>query len=301
MILFPSTLGWASTVGMTDYNLLGYVAAPGESNAVVVTLDASTIRFSDPGATISVGTGCVLDGADAVCEHSDLLEEVFVQLGDGDDSAALSSAADAMWAFVGFDGGPGNDRLTGGLWFHGREGDDELILSEDGGTAYGGPGNDTFRGGAGSDFFDGGAGDDIIDGGGGFDHLYAQARNLWLTPTALVGQGSDSLSNIEYAYLYGDSRRNVIDARAWPGGTEILTFGGNDAIVGGLGRDYVEAGLGNDWLAGGAGRDYLAGEVGADVLRSRDGERDRLYGGKGRDRARIDSLDFRRGIEAFFG
>ena len=296
MIVFPSTPGWASTVAVDDI-AVHYVAAPGESNAVVLTQDESTVRISDSGATISVGAGCVLDGADAVCQHSDLLQ-VFVDLGDGDDSAEFSSADDEIWADVGFDGGPGNDRLTGS-GHYGGEGDDELIVPDRGGTAYGGPGNDRLRGGLGRDWFEGGAGDDIIDGGSGFDELRADGPNLRLTPTALVGEGSDTLSSIEYAWLFGGFRSNVINARAWRGGTLINTFGGHDLIVGGSGRDYVLAGRGNDVVAGRAGRDHLAGEGGADVLFSRDFERDRLYGGDGRDRARVDRFDFKRGIEVF--
>jgi serralysin len=318
-LAFPTGVGLAATATVSsNSNEVLYVASPGESNAVVLTADGLTVRISDPGATISAGAGCVLDGADALCQVDVAFWDVFVDLGDGDDSANLSSAATAIgWAGAGDDqivgaefestlqGGPGNDRLTGSPKggfqdLYGDEGDDELLLVG-GGGASGGPGNDTIRGGFGRDLLWGEAGDDIVDGRGGFDTLIAWGSNLRLTPTALFGDGSDTLSNIEYAWLRGSFGRNVvINARAWRGGTEILAFGGDDLIVGGFGRDTVLAGAGNDLVAGRAGRDRLWGEGGADVLLSRDFERDRVHGGPGRDRARVDRLDTTRLIEVFF-
>ena len=151
--------------------------------------------------------------------------------------------------------------------------------------AFGGPGNDTISGGPGFDELHGDAGDDILMGGSGRDFLFAVGMNLRLTPTALFGEGSDTLSGIEFADLSGGNGNNVINARTWRGSTHIVARGGNDVIVGGFGRDMISGGSGNDRIAGGAGRDILAGAAGADLLLSRDRQPDRVFGGRGRDRA----------------
>ena len=107
--MFPSATRWASTA-LVSWEGLHYTAGPGETNAVVVTIQGEDVRISDPGATISVGPGCVLDGADALClfDFADDFADVFVDLGDGDDSADLSGIEIATAT-----GGPGNDEILG--------------------------------------------------------------------------------------------------------------------------------------------------------------------------------------------
>jgi Ca2+-binding RTX toxin-like protein len=62
-------------------------------------------------------------------------------------------------------------------------------------------------------------------------------------------------------------------------------------IRGGRGADTISGGLRADELRGGAGRD---------TFYARDGYRDRVFGGLGRDRARVDRLlDRVRSIERF--
>ncbi len=328
MIPFSSGTGWAATVSMSQGGeQVNYVAAAGESNALVLIFDAlsMSVRVSDPGATISVGTGCVLDGADAICQldnDSDDFWEPWVELGDGDDSADLSEAGYVVAKggagndqIVGgqedsiIEGGPGNDHLTshGGMdYLTGGEGDDQIFLGAQSDQGEGGPGNDTVNGGPGWDGLEGdldassGSGKDILIGGPGHDAVLAVGRYLRVTPTALVGQGNDTLVGVEKAMLSGDNGDNVINARAWRGETLLLGFRGNDLIVGGSGNDFVFAGGGNDVVRGRSGRDELAGGGGADVLFSRDFLRDRVVGGPGRDRARVDRLDTTSLIERFF-
>ena len=313
MILFPSATGWASTASASE-QAVHYTAGPGETNAVVVTIQDEDVRISDPGATISVGPGCVMDGADALC--LDVFATAFVDLGDGDDSADLSGIDIAIATggpgndeILGagfassYQGGPGNDRLTGGGGADrliGGDGDDQLLLmAGDFDQGWGGSGNDTIVGGSGADELVGQSGDDTLRGGPGFDRLEAVGRNLRLTPTALVGHGSDTLSGIDLAWLSGGNGNNVINARTWRGRTYIRASGGDDVIVGGSGDDTISAGWGNDRVAGGAGRDLLAGEAGNDLLLSRDHQPDRVGGGPGLDRAHVDRLDTTRLIEVF--
>ena len=164
---------------------------------------------------------------------------------------------------------------------------------------WGGAGNDTIIGGSGADELVGQSGDDTLRGGPGFDRLEAVGMNLRLTPTALVGQGSDTLSGIDWVVLSGGNGNNVINARTWRGRTDIRASGGDDVIVGGSGDDTISAGWGNDRIAGGAGRDLLAGEAGNDLLLSRDHQPDQVGGGPGRDRAHVDRVDMTRLVEVF--
>jgi Bacterial Ig domain/RTX calcium-binding nonapeptide repeat (4 copies)/Calcineurin-like phosphoesterase len=77
--------------------------------------------------------------------------------------------------------------------------------------------------------------------------------------------------------------------------------GGNDRIRGGRGNDTIEGGPGRDVLYGDAGADRLVGGPGRDMLVARDGARDRVYGGLGRDRARADRfLDWMERVEGRF-
>jgi Ca2+-binding RTX toxin-like protein len=68
-----------------------------------------------------------------------------------------------------------------------------------------------------------------------------------------------------------------------PGADTICGFGGNDRIDGRGGPDVLLGGDGNDTLTGGSGSDLVFGGRGNDVLRGRDGLRDVLDGGPGRD------------------
>ena len=298
-----------------------YLAAPGETNHVVITFEGVGFRISDPGVPITVGPGCAAAGADVLCGDISDSEAVSVRLGDGDDSADLSGidVADVEGGagndeivgarlFNFFLGGPGDDDLTcGGSEdnLDGGFGDDQLLL----GTASpgfpdqasGGPGNDTIIGGSGGrQIIGGGPGDDILDGGPGRDEVHARGMNLRVTPTALVGEGNDTLNGFELAALFGGTGSNVINARAWRGSTYIDAMSGDDVIVGGFGPDFVDAGAGDDRIAGRAGRDVLLGRHGADVLFTRDLAHDQVNGGPGRDRARVDRLDTTALIEVFF-
>jgi hypothetical protein len=64
-----------------------------------------------------------------------------------------------------------------------------------------------------------------------------------------------------------------------------------DRLTGGAAAETIRGGAGNDRLSGGGGRDVLLGGRGRDLLKARDGERDRVDCGPGRDRAIVDKLD----------
>ena len=68
----------------------------------------------------------------------------------------------------------------------------------------------------------------------------------------------------------------------------ICGLGGDDVLVGREGDDVLLGGSGADYLAPGAGRDRVVAGPGNDFVGARDGRADRVYGGPGADRARVD-------------
>ena len=89
--------------------------------------------------------------------------------------------------------------------------------------------------------------------------------------------------------LSGDKAANLI----WglDGADRLLGYRGNDRLFGHRGNDYLLGGIGNDLLVGGSGRDRLIGGPGNDRLNSRDGERDTVSCGTGRDTVVKDARD----------
>jgi Ca2+-binding RTX toxin-like protein len=95
--------------------------------------------------------------------------------------------------------------------------------------------------------------------------------------------------------IEGDGGRNDLDGG--PGSQAIAGRGGDDRLRGGEGNDCIDGGAGADALSGNGGADIVRGGVGGDVLRARDGERDVVVCGKGKDRAIVDHRDRDRGCE----
>lgn len=137
----------------------------------------------------------------------------------------------------------------------------------------------------------------------------APSPRLWgcgIGGTVLVGTvGRDALRGTpERERLFGLRGRDSLAGKA---GRDCLSggraadglVGGRDAdrLLGGRGPDRLVGGRGADRLLGGRGRDRLAGGAGADALLSRDGTRDIVRCGKGRDRAVSDRVDSVRGCE----
>ena len=82
-------------------------------------------------------------------------------------------------------------------------------------------------------------------------------------------------------------RRGVI----LPGGP------GSDTLSGGRGGDTLSGGPGNDVISGGPGKDVISGGPGNDAIHARDGHRDVVDCGPGRDVAFVDPVDVVRGCE----
>lgn len=86
----------------------------------------------------------------------------------------------------------------------------------------------------------------------------------------------------------GTSGENIEGSEA---SDRIAGLGGADTIVGLDGDDFAAGGDGDDELYGGTGRDVLLAGEGDDFAEARDGERDYVVCGAGRDVVRADTSD----------
>jgi Ca2+-binding RTX toxin-like protein len=182
----------------------------------------------------------------------------------------------------------------------GLDGDDELL---------GKGGDDRLDGGGDSDRVDGGAGDDLVVGAGCFVGDYGRLCDNPGREVLRGGPGDDDVraSVCVTSYCAGD-RYSALDSELDGGSGEDRVTGGSghDRMVGGpgpdrlrglAGNDRIWGGSGGDRIVGGAGRDRLAGDAGNDRIDARDGLRDRVLCGKGRDITYVDRRDTVRGCE----
>ena len=147
-----------------------------------------------------------------------------------------------------------------------------------GDTLFGTAERDVLDGLAGDDCLHGRGGDDILIGGEGIDRLRGNDGDDRLDG----GPGDDR-------YLRGHAGADRITG----GDGNDFGYGasGADRLSGAAGDDYLSGGAGNDVIRGGAGRNRLYGGAGNDVIDARNGERDLVSCGKGRDRALVDAID----------
>jgi len=125
-------------------------------------------------------------------------------------------------------------------------------------------GEDEIRGLGGADYIEGGLGGDFVYGGPGNDYLWAKFGWSEEPPP----EPPKDLSN---NVLHGGS-----------GSDRMFGANGDDVLYGGEGDDGL---VGNDDESGGSGKDVLYGGPGNDTLYpAKDGQRDELYCGKGKDR-----------------
>jgi Ca2+-binding RTX toxin-like protein len=95
--------------------------------------------------------------------------------------------------------------------------------------------------------------------------------------------------------LRGMAGNDVLKGKA---GDDCLFGGaGNDTLDGGAGNDTLDGGAGNDKLTGGTGTNKLVGGAGADTINARNGKKDTVQCGKGRDTVKADRIDKLSGCE----
>ena len=197
-----------------------------------------------------------------------------------------------------FDGGDGNDTITGSLGddtINAGDGDDLVVAGAGGDTVFGGAGDDSIDGSDGDDQLHGEDGFDSIDGNSGDDVLSGGAdRDLLVggtgDDTASGGTGRDTLNGKSgddslmggggTDRLYGGIGDDVLDG----GRDDDSIFGnnGNDRLLGDHGNDSLKGGFGDDTLVGGDGDDHLLGERGDDQMGGGDGD-DKIVGARGDD------------------
>jgi hypothetical protein len=262
-----------------------YTAAPGETNALVVSGEPGSMAFRDA-AGIQPGRGCdaAADGT-VVCDAY----SAAIEMGDGDD--VLRTATHRLGWLLRVDGGAGDDDLAGDAELTGGPGDDSLTgrrLSGDDGsdTLTGTPFDDRLYGGAGADVITalggyddvvGGGATDILSGGDGLDvvdyrgHVDAVRVDLAAGSGGAAGE-NDVLTGFERAQggsggdvLLGDDGDNLLYGED-----------GRDTLIGGRGDDSLQGGLRRDVLDGGPGRDRLDGAHGVDLYSGGEG-RDTLF------------------------
>ena len=96
--------------------------------------------------------------------------------------------------------------------------------------------------------------------------------------------------------VIGTNRNDVLTGGK---GNDVLNGGaGNDKLSGGAGNDTLDGGKGNDQLNGGKGVDKLIGGAGSDKLNSKDGKKDTVDCGAGKDTVTADKADKLRGCES---
>ena len=250
-----------------ENNELFYVADPGEKNRLVVTRDGAAVRFVDPGATVTAGTGCMQLGPRAAECTGSLI--VNVELRNRPDRVRANGMLTLR-----AEGGPGADRLIGGPL---------------------------------GDRLDGGPGPDVLKGrGSGFDtaSYFSRSEDLRVTlgdgkrndGSGLDGAKRDRLAGIENVLggsgddlLVGDGKDNSLVGsagndvlRGRGGGDDLHGGDGRDRAVGARGPDFFTPGAGNDRHFGGRGRDHFqdgvfdgadlhAGGPGHDILQAQQG------------------------------
>jgi Ca2+-binding RTX toxin-like protein len=241
---------------LSDANLSG----PGTGTDSIVNVELATLNG---GAGANVLNAAGFSGP------------VTVNAGAGSDTVTGGSGADTL------NGGDGADALNGGDGadaLNGGDGADALNGGAAGDTLHGGDGDDTLVGGA-------DAVNDTLDGDAGVNRVAATGDgNFALSNTNLVGQGNDSLVEIQRATLTGGPGDNALNAATFTLGPVILNGeGGADTLLGGSDADT---------LVGGAGADSYDAGAGADTIQTRDGVTESsIVCGDDADTAVVDTAD----------
>jgi len=145
-------------------------------------------------------------------------------------------------------GGSGDNTLNasaftrGAVALSGGDGDDHLIGPREAGTWHWPSGFYANR-------FTGGSGNDTFTGGVGCDALVESGdTNFTLGATQLIGNGTDTFTSMDIAYLIGGQGDNDLDVAGFTGTYTVLDGGGgNDILVGGVAHDWVRGQTNGDF------------------------------------------------------
>ena len=266
-----------------------------------ITLPPSPLEFLGAQVDGADGNDTILGaGTASGGKGDDLIDANIAEGGPGEDRITAREA----------DGGDGNDALAprtpeSFVTFHGGAGDDVLVGSDVavelfGDVLDGGAGDDQISAGAGDDRLNPGPGADVSDGGPGVDFISfadttGPVRADLATPGPIRSTGEgDVMSGIES--VEGGSGEDV-----------LLGADGDSVLIGGDGDDRLDGRGGRDIVIGGRGADLIDGGTGADDLTAgtalvspvrpesfgarADAAIDRVAGGAGADKTRVDARD----------
>ena len=244
----------------TDFTLSdGTLIGSGYGNDTLLGIDL---------ATLTGGTGANVINAGGFSGPATLAG------GAGPDTLTGGGGDDAV------SGGDGADTLAGG------PATDTMNGNEGGDTLDGGPAADALNGGDADDVLDGGADlvNDTIDGDAGVNRVVASANaNFTLTNTNLIGQGNDSVTEVQRATLTGGPGDNALNAATFTLGPVVLN--------GGAGSDSLLGGSGGDELVGGPDGDNFDAAAGPDAIFSNDGVAEDVVCGTEVDSVNADPQD----------
>jgi LmbE family N-acetylglucosaminyl deacetylase/Ca2+-binding RTX toxin-like protein len=264
-----------------DYGLSACSAADGTTPAWSPNMSGRVVR--DTVVTLAAGTRHLSIPLDAAARELLAADgRVLVSFETRQSEAAEAREVQAIDAPFGRPIRPGTPATTPG-----RCGNE--VLSAATGRTFGTALGDFITGRSISDRIDGLAGDDCIDGRGGNDDLRG-------------GAGHDSIEGATgHDRIRGGSGRGTL--RGGPGNDRIDGGSSKDVINANSGNDRVNAGAGNDVIFGQEGVDRITGGKGRDSIESgsgndriwvKDGRRDTVDCGRGRDtvvsRDRMDKL-----------
>lgn len=266
----PAQAGTFSADNAGGVPTLTFVANYGEANRITQTNGDDLAQCSHLGCVTYVrdeGANWAISESlqPARCESFYFLikcgmgSKLQLFLGNGNDAATLFSAQLAS-------GGDGNDRIEGAQ------------------TAYGGDGDDTLIGTPGNDRLQPGSGTNIVDCGGGDRDRVSYA-----------GRKQSVVIKLDYHPFDGPTGKEVVlkceRVIGGSGPDAILGTKGPNKFRGGPGNDVLNGADGNDVLVGEEGADKLFGGAGRDTIRARDGKKDTVDCGTGKDTVISDSKD----------
>jgi Ca2+-binding RTX toxin-like protein len=195
-----------------------------------------------------------------------------IDLGAGDDDAAVTSQ---------FLGATGTQTIVGG------DGGDRITGVGDADSFAGGAGRDILRGGAGNDSLEGGAGRDTVDGGPGTDGISGGDGTDTVTYEDRAGNEPVAISLDGTANDGAAGENDAVGADV----EDAIGGAGDDTISGSPGPNEIEGGDGGDVIDGLGGRDTIDGGTGNDRITSRDGVQESVECGDGNDLAITDEFD----------
>jgi Ca2+-binding RTX toxin-like protein len=311
--LLVADIAGAATVSATD-RLITFTAAPGETNDVSIRAGYNWgVQFTDAGAELKHGPGCVKKEEGIFCPEPDEADEIGpvginISLGNRSDKLWLDEVTVenrqvTIWGSSGSDdmeigssvgllltvyGGHHDDRIStwlnasGFSRLYGGDGRDRLAVNEAGSAfLHGGPNHDELIYNSYRTDVDTPTNDMEIHGDGGRDTI-RPADGSFDPRTVFAGGGLDTLS---FSAVFRDDPDDpfVFDmATCAPCDIErVIGTPGDDIIYGDEDANTIWSGGGNDTIDPRGGHDYVYSGAGDDTVTSIDGDWDYVGCGEG--------------------